>query len=488
MILAVRFLTGRFHATAWGRHVNEGVPEWPPAPFRLLRALLDAWYRKHQDIDSRIIEQLMEQLAAPPRYFVPVARASHTRSYLSQNDEDPTDKKLVFDAFVVVNSTDEVLIGWPGLQIPPECLQAARRLASSLNYLGRSESWVQARVLDDRDVKWNCLPVAPGPLPGGEVIPLACVIERTAYDARGFVIEVGKGKRKSRLRWFDALGWGSAETIANTMNRPPAMEVVHYIRPTNALDARPCPPRHQGGKRVEAVRFAVDSKVPVPITDALSVGDLARRNLMGALRSVAGPDHPSPAFSGKDENRDPVRGHPHASILVLDEDGDGYVDAVLVTNPTPFSYDERRAIDRLRPIPRRNGHPLVLTPSRYGTREELLERTNEVVSATPFAPLLHYRQRRDGDFGLWLARQVRQECENRGLPDPVTIERFDPVSSTSRRARWIQFRRSRKDDAPQPAFGLRIKFSEPVLAPFSLGYASHYGLGTFVSAGLSGQS
>ena len=30
--VALRFLAGRFHATPWGHHVNEGVPEWPPSP------------------------------------------------------------------------------------------------------------------------------------------------------------------------------------------------------------------------------------------------------------------------------------------------------------------------------------------------------------------------------------------------------------------------------------------------------------------------
>lgn len=479
MIIEVRFLTGRFHATAWGRHVNEGVPEWPPAPFRILRALLDAWYRKHQTLAAEVVEELMGKLAAPPRYLVPPARASHTRSYLAQGDEDPTNKKLVFDAFAIVDREEPVLIGWPGLQLSPECLGAARQLVASLNYLGRSESWVEARVVDDREVKWNCVPVEPGPMPAGEVVPVACVIEPSAYASRGFAIEIGKGKKKSRLGWFEALGWGSAETIANTMNRPAAMEVVQYLRPTNALDARPPSMRRRSGKVVEAVRFAVDSRVRVPITEALRIGDLARRNLMGALRAVAGPHHSSPVFSGKDEHGRPAVGHPHASILSLDEDGDGYIDAVVLTNPTPFSVEERRAIDRLRPVPRRNGQSLVLTPSRYGTRDELLDRTTEVVSATPYAPHLHWKQKRDGDFGLWLAKQVSHDCEQRGLPRPIAIERFDPPETTSRRARWLDFRRARKNHAPQPAFGLRLKFAEPVLAPFSLGYASHYGLGAF---------
>jgi CRISPR-associated protein Csb2 len=36
----LRFPGGRYHATPWGTHVNEGQIEWPPSPWRLARALL----------------------------------------------------------------------------------------------------------------------------------------------------------------------------------------------------------------------------------------------------------------------------------------------------------------------------------------------------------------------------------------------------------------------------------------------------------------
>ena len=38
--LQLRFPGGRYHATPWGHHVNEGLIEWPPSPWRLLRALI----------------------------------------------------------------------------------------------------------------------------------------------------------------------------------------------------------------------------------------------------------------------------------------------------------------------------------------------------------------------------------------------------------------------------------------------------------------
>ena len=49
LVIELTFPSGRYHATAWGHHVNEGVPEWPPSPYRLVRALYDVWKRKRPD-------------------------------------------------------------------------------------------------------------------------------------------------------------------------------------------------------------------------------------------------------------------------------------------------------------------------------------------------------------------------------------------------------------------------------------------------------
>src|SRR5271169_5311003 len=91
------FPSGRFHATPWGRHVNEGVPEWPPSPYRLLRGLYDAWKRKRAEWPESRVRPLLALLAsAPPCFLLPPATASHTRSFLSENTEDTNDRKLIF--------------------------------------------------------------------------------------------------------------------------------------------------------------------------------------------------------------------------------------------------------------------------------------------------------------------------------------------------------------------------------------------------------
>src|SRR5690242_7079417 len=101
--IELRFPAHRYHANPWGRHVNEGVAEWPPSPYRLLRALYDVWKRKCADIPEAEVQSLFSALArVAPEFHLPAAVPSHTRAYLSSNTEDVTDKSLIFDGFVAV--------------------------------------------------------------------------------------------------------------------------------------------------------------------------------------------------------------------------------------------------------------------------------------------------------------------------------------------------------------------------------------------------
>lgn len=65
-VLEITFPAGRYHATAWGRNVNEGDPEWPPSPFRLARALMDMRYRRFEGITDSELEAALLPLSARP--------------------------------------------------------------------------------------------------------------------------------------------------------------------------------------------------------------------------------------------------------------------------------------------------------------------------------------------------------------------------------------------------------------------------------------
>jgi CRISPR-associated protein Csb2 len=112
--LKLTFPAGRYHATPWGRHVNEGMPEWPPSPWRLLRALIAVWRRTCPDLMSESqVRHLVEPLLRPPLFRLPASRVAHTRHYMPWEKKGPADRTLVFDTFVAVGRDDPLFIGWP---------------------------------------------------------------------------------------------------------------------------------------------------------------------------------------------------------------------------------------------------------------------------------------------------------------------------------------------------------------------------------------
>ncbi len=149
-----RFPGGRYHATPWGHHVNEGLIEWPPCPWRLLRALIATGYAKLgwtsvPPAGRRLIEALAGTL---PVYRLPASSAAHSRHYMPLGVLDKGREKpaLVFDTWANVGEGDMV-VRWD-CQLDDEARAVFSDLTAGLAYLGRSESWVAAEVLaDDAD-------------------------------------------------------------------------------------------------------------------------------------------------------------------------------------------------------------------------------------------------------------------------------------------------------------------------------------------------
>src|SRR3990167_10794856 len=116
--ISFRFLAGRYHATPWGRHVNEGAVEWPPSPWRILRALVATWKRTLPDVPESEVRPILETLAhTPPDFALPPAATGHTRHYMPWFKKGPGDRTKVFDAFVAVAPDTDVVVAWPGAML-----------------------------------------------------------------------------------------------------------------------------------------------------------------------------------------------------------------------------------------------------------------------------------------------------------------------------------------------------------------------------------
>src|SRR6266498_3573524 len=110
--ISLRFLAGRYHATPWGRHVNEAAVEWPPSPWRILRALVAVWKRTLPWLRQDEVEPILRALGTPPEFVLPPASTGHTRHYMPWFKKGPDDRTLVFDAFVVLPREATLLAHW----------------------------------------------------------------------------------------------------------------------------------------------------------------------------------------------------------------------------------------------------------------------------------------------------------------------------------------------------------------------------------------
>jgi CRISPR-associated protein Csb2 len=154
------------------------VPESPPSPYRLLRAVYDTWKRKRADWPERRLEPILRKLASrPPVFQLPPARAAHTRSFLNQNERDPAKKSLIFDAFVVLDPEVRILAGWPDVMLEGHEQSDLAELLGLINYIGRSESWVKAAIVPGlgRD-DWNSRPSVENAVDSANIesVPVAC--------------------------------------------------------------------------------------------------------------------------------------------------------------------------------------------------------------------------------------------------------------------------------------------------------------------------
>lgn len=495
----LRFLAGRYHATPWDHHVNEGVPEWPPSPFRILRALVAASYKRDPRPSEAALADLVSALAPPPVFALPPATTGHTRHYMPI----PGTTTKVFDTFVAVQGgagagAAPVVVAWPDVTLGSEAEELLRSLLPGIGYLGRAESWVEARLLPDWDGAIDARPAAAGESPVAE-IPLLALQPADAYAAwrEGFL--EAQGKKPKRVPPADLLGALHLDTgrlQKEGWSQPPGTRTVRYALLAEPFRARVAPRRAPVREQPTVARFALSSAVPPRVTEAISIGDRMRQALLSRSRDPdTGISHP--VFLGRDAGGAPLRGQRHAFFLPSDDDADGRLDHVLVWSRGGFDGRAVRALQGVERLWGREGHDLHLAlvglgqPDDYGGLADEVDRglapqlgfSRVWESRTPVVLPRHEKVRAGGPVD-GPEEQVRRGVRFLDLPNPMSVARLDGVEG-SPPIRWHQFRRTRLEGGGSQGgptgFGFRVTFAEPVRGPIAIGYGAHQGLGQFVA-------
>jgi len=480
--VSLTFPAGRYHATPWGRHVNEGAVEWPPSPWRLLRALIATWKRTLPDMPQEQVEPILRVLAGSlPEFLLPLGSTGHTRHYMPWFKKGPDDRTLVFDTFVVVPREAPLIARWPNTSLDSDQREALGAILANLGTLGRAESWCEARLLSETEPPSANGHMIATPLSGDEpgiereIVRLLCPDPRAAFaDDRVVTVKTktsGRGKNKrtieERTTIYDPAWNICMETLQLHKERwsdPPGSCWVPYTRPRDCFKVEPIRaprPRSNAALAPQVVRFALDSAVLPLVTETLPVAEATRRCLMGAFKRTQlqehyggripnplPPDAPEPksrVLSGKEwrvqeQEYKPVEGHRHAYYLPTAEDNDNRhrLTHLTLIARDGFGREEMQAIHRLRQIKPRGrdnaSHPLRVLLLGYGRLDEYRPRplgpSREWVSATPYiatrVPRDHGRHatadapfwRIRSDDELARAREQGQRLPRRVLADP----------------------------------------------------------------------
>ena len=521
--LKINFTMGRFHATPWGHHVNEGAVEWPPSPWRLLRAFVAVWHLKLRDeFPDSALAQLIDKLAqSPPLFQLPLATSSHTRHYVPVNkgkEESPT---KIFDTFIHVD-------GPLRLRWNVELSEAERTLLSCLCenvvYFGRGESVVEIRLVENaKDFEPKQI---ARPLPQGdslskneELVKVLCPLSAGEYQTwkERFESEqkpakeakerkTGKRTKKKQSggahilpkNLFKALHADTGDLQKQGWPLPPGACFVDYTRPRNYF-ASPHFNPIQSGKDPTVARFAVHSAVLPRIIRAISLADRVHAALLYLFKKLFKESSPPQVFTGRDANGIPLQGHQHCQIFCEANGGHDRITHITLFAKMKFGQKERHVIESIRKVWGHGGHDVHLVLLGFGEANafpdcHLLNSGTIWESLTPFVATRHPKTRRENgrrrpklDENGWPIGSPEHDLLRllleQGFPAPEKIERLEFIKIGQRKIRPLQFQTFRQNGdgrrSIQSPVGFRITFSQSVSGPIAVGCGAHYGLGLF---------
>lgn len=508
LAIAQWFPLGRFHATRWNQNPFEDpYGEWPPSPWRLLRALAARWFqysRETADCDAQLRDNLLKSMSSTlPMFRIPETtwRGVALRQYQPTGLEDQykykkqagTNKKvldysykevsksLVEDHYRAVPNNDSLIWLWDSLTLPVQQTILLKELLRRVLYFGRAESFCRFDLAESTSVEPNCY-LSPERGVGPPVL-----------------VALPNPDIKVLLAATDD------ELIARRRIPPGTAWYYASIPPCPRISVRPSP-RPQVRSALTIVQFAVGGRVYPPPSRWVKVIERFRGQV---LRSLAQQMTGNPKASYRDlstEDRDrlslmcgkdgqgrPLCQNEHAYFSFWpDQSGlptrlvcwrdtpftESEVEALLAASEHIYSWEYGKSDWKLRLVPLPFETP---PPPGFDSESDCW------ISITPFVPPANRRRFRQngrirpGETPECLVAKLLVKC---GYPAPEHVELLNGPAAQE----WVVVHATRRERTQMrrnvtskslPGFRLRVLFREPVQGPIALGDSAHFGLGLF---------
>ncbi|WP_028708764.1 type I-G CRISPR-associated protein Csb2 [Propionicicella superfundia] len=497
VVLKLTFPHRRYHATPWDQAVNNGVVEWPPSPWRIVRALIAVAYTRYPNVPMSQVLEAVKPLAQPPTYFVPPFRRGHTRHYMPKGKQRTglNATELTFDPYVSVSPLDALVVEWGEAELAEDALRLLGELVASMPYLGRAESAVVGSIID--------APPQAHDWTGSIWRPSTHGLQRLmcpTADASREQLEVTVHQmRKGRRLLPEGARWVSYEEAAGAASAPRR--------------------RARADSRVEVMRWHFSSPEPFQGVNAVLATDRLRMIALSVTKpaddredGTAEDRHPEPVeerdrclLSGHQTGE--TRQHQHAHWLWTEKEGRVsdlvlWVPATNENGVAGVSYETAARVASvvgaigLRPREDRGYVPTGFVAGDlnlvgWGGRDvigDLLTRPGGHrggtvwESATPH--LLVRRGKKNQTLASLALEDVQSELAFRFAKPPAVRS----IAVTSRPVEARLYRRLRWGAKLSRTLGrgaihdrvpvwLRVEFAEPVVGPLVLGGLSHFGFG-----------
>lgn len=482
----IDFPLGRYHATPWDAGANSGYVEWPPSPWRVMRALLAVAHARFIDADDTVA--LLGRLGNPSAFESASVTPGSTRHYMpdiKHRSDDRGGTDLVLDSYVSItqrSSVPDLRIHWDRDLVEDE-LKMLTMLVENLPYLGRSESLCEAVVAKKSaqpDATWWRIGAAGDRVETVELLGAEGVPTRTELEATPTTV-------RTKLR-----------TVY-----PPGTRLLGYGR--DRKDLSTVHPERQWLSRsstepITAIRLELHGVASVRMRDFLMPTDVAHSAVRKALGALDG-DLEVAAIIGKGDEGPRQNGHDHLHVVPLPAQigerfgGSVAISSLLLWTPrgmSPAALGQICQIRRLWTSDRvaENSFPtqrlLVAGLGRVSdVATEIVaggEGSNTWISATPYFPVRHRKRRSVRD---WVEADINKELGYRAATAGVSVVDVDVDNSRPTASDLVHFRRRRLREQrgnSRQGFSVQVTLSEPVVGPLVLGQLSHFGAGLFIPA------
>jgi len=498
VVLKQVFPLRRFHATPWRVNpFDDPYGEWPPSPWRLVRAVVARWYQWAREAPTGRpigeLDALVKALCTSTfEFHLPAAarRGSPIRQYFpAEFDWNPKSRKqagmrsyrrsLAQDNYWCTVPSDEGAVWWflEGDHWNKALLEVLDRCLERITYFGRAESFTRIRRESGDTLEPNCILRESGA--AGTVPVLVAEREATRADVER-TTDDSQNKNRSV---------------------PPGARVLYAAKPPSTR-IREDPLQTPLLLGANLLQFAIGWNVAPKLRVVARLTSRFREAVLRELlrmktdgecwawsRAARDVREQVALLIGKDADGRPLQGHQHAEFLVWCEDG--VPTRLLVWREgCPFDAEEERAIlaaaarelswsaggsdadawkVRFLPLDRSVPPP----PGFDGKLARVWE------SITPYVPPRHYLRRGNLRDREAIPVQVRRELASRGFPGAGEVEVIIADAT------WVAVRippSERNREAflgDRRGYWLRLQFSQAVSGPLRLGHSSTFGLGLF---------